>query len=285
MILNIDKEKQKNTITVNHKGQKEKYSFNLLACDSPTCTCGIVYINFYTHFNKNEVYTNPKYMIGIDINEKKIHHEWIKNATKENLSFAESFFEEITTEDLKNIKKFYLNYKLEMTEKADMSAIESDFEFHEVEKNGLMYCYNDVLPFSEQYSFDIENEKYIIFDQYCVLEHCKCTDVCLSIHKSIEEEELSDAVCSVSLSYDKKNWKFIDGHSAPSSIGEIRSKIEANYPDIYVKFRKRHMDLKKIYASNKKKHFIPPKPIQSAKVGRNDPCPCGSGKKYKKCCL
>ncbi|MBU1213526.1 MAG: SEC-C domain-containing protein, partial [Alphaproteobacteria bacterium] len=23
---------------------------------------------------------------------------------------------------------------------------------------------------------------------------------------------------------------------------------------------------------------------QSTKVGRNDPCPCGSGKKYKKCC-
>jgi yecA family protein len=27
-----------------------------------------------------------------------------------------------------------------------------------------------------------------------------------------------------------------------------------------------------------------PAPIRSAKVGRNDPCPCGSGKKYKKCC-
>ena len=23
---------------------------------------------------------------------------------------------------------------------------------------------------------------------------------------------------------------------------------------------------------------------RSAKVGRNDPCPCGSGRKYKKCC-
>lgn len=21
------------------------------------------------------------------------------------------------------------------------------------------------------------------------------------------------------------------------------------------------------------------------KIGRNDPCPCGSGKKYKQCCL
>ena len=24
--------------------------------------------------------------------------------------------------------------------------------------------------------------------------------------------------------------------------------------------------------------------LKSAKIGRNDPCPCGSGKKYKKCC-
>jgi SWIM/SEC-C metal-binding protein len=24
--------------------------------------------------------------------------------------------------------------------------------------------------------------------------------------------------------------------------------------------------------------------IAETKVGRNDPCPCGSGKKYKKCC-
>jgi preprotein translocase subunit SecA len=25
-------------------------------------------------------------------------------------------------------------------------------------------------------------------------------------------------------------------------------------------------------------------PVTAGKVGRNDPCPCGSGKKYKKCC-
>lgn len=33
--------------------------------------------------------------------------------------------------------------------------------------------------------------------------------------------------------------------------------------------------------------WIPPEPIEqlvSEKVGRNDPCPCGSGKKHKKCC-
>ncbi|MRR06845.1 MAG: preprotein translocase subunit SecA [Deltaproteobacteria bacterium] len=29
---------------------------------------------------------------------------------------------------------------------------------------------------------------------------------------------------------------------------------------------------------------LPQLPAKSSKVGRNDPCPCGSGKKYKKCC-
>ena len=28
----------------------------------------------------------------------------------------------------------------------------------------------------------------------------------------------------------------------------------------------------------------PAPPAQSVKVGRNQPCPCGSGLKYKKCC-
>lgn len=29
----------------------------------------------------------------------------------------------------------------------------------------------------------------------------------------------------------------------------------------------------------------PPEPIKvDFKINRNDPCPCGSGKKYKKCC-
>jgi uncharacterized protein len=32
-------------------------------------------------------------------------------------------------------------------------------------------------------------------------------------------------------------------------------------------------------------HDHQPTVVRAPKVGRNDPCPCGSGKKYKKCCL
>ena len=33
---------------------------------------------------------------------------------------------------------------------------------------------------------------------------------------------------------------------------------------------------------DKNRNFIPLR--KPKKVGRNEPCPCGSGKKYKKCC-
>lgn len=38
--------------------------------------------------------------------------------------------------------------------------------------------------------------------------------------------------------------------------------------------------LKELYLDQKKSGTI----VKGPKVGRNDPCPCGSGKKYKKCC-
>ena len=41
--------------------------------------------------------------------------------------------------------------------------------------------------------------------------------------------------------------------------------------------KKRKWDLPKV-------RFVPPPVKARAKIGRNDPCPCGSGKKFKKCC-
>ena len=37
---------------------------------------------------------------------------------------------------------------------------------------------------------------------------------------------------------------------------------------------------KRLYLEQKKSGTI----VKGPKIGRNDPCPCGSGKKYKKCC-
>ena len=43
-------------------------------------------------------------------------------------------------------------------------------------------------------------------------------------------------------------------------------------------------EVAKVTGTNKEADVSGPKRRATAKVGRNDPCPCGSGKKYKFCC-
>lgn len=70
---------------------------------------------------------------------------------------------------------------------------------------------------------------------------------------------------------------------------------DAGTVEFYIRFRRdgqelgqhelaqfRRDDGKWFYVSGKVGPKPPPR--QVVKIGRNDPCPCGSGKKYKKCC-
>ena len=41
---------------------------------------------------------------------------------------------------------------------------------------------------------------------------------------------------------------------------------------------------KKLLTNDTEEKPVKKKPIKKQKIGRNDPCPCGSGKKYKQCC-
>jgi preprotein translocase subunit SecA len=50
---------------------------------------------------------------------------------------------------------------------------------------------------------------------------------------------------------------------------------------------KKYKKLKRRFGiEDEEEEHAPPEPVRRAepKVGRNDPCPCGSGKKYKRCC-
>ena len=69
----------------------------------------------------------------------------------------------------------------------------------------------------------------------------------------VQNEHRAQEVSSI---FDKNGWIFILG-------------IEPDKPEDI-------SDLDKL--------LNPLKPVQSEKVGRNAPCPCGSGKKFKKCC-
>jgi uncharacterized protein len=64
------------------------------------------------------------------------------------------------------------------------------------------------------------------------------------------------------------------------------AKLRASEPALLLPFQRKGANWAgkipaAVIAINAYWHAPQPK---SAKVGRNDPCPCGSGKKHKKCC-
>jgi uncharacterized protein len=66
---------------------------------------------------------------------------------------------------------------------------------------------------------------------------------------------------------------------------ELEAKLFAMLPDaiagLQVHANAERDDMENVL---EEKHQRPPQPIRSEKIGRNDPCHCGSGNKYKKCC-
>lgn len=65
--------------------------------------------------------------------------------------------------------------------------------------------------------------------------------------------------------------------------------LEQTDPEIADLFRdicnkKYRYGIKSIHEAPSGEIIFTPAPSKSLKIGRNDPCICGSGKKYKKCC-
>ena len=199
------------------------------------------------------------------------------------MKFAKLLLSIMDDADFQLLWKFYFTFKNEKTEKAPIDAIEAVFDFQQVENDGLMYTYTDVLPYGDYLSVSMKGKDCLIFDQYCLLPKCSCTDTTLTFFSEEGTDKKGKELFSVALNYKKKQWGAVEGHAVSVDVESARSAIEEQIPDIYKRLLKRHKKLKGIYAHCKKKHFS--QQTQLPKVGRNDPCPCGSGKKYKKCCL
>lgn len=71
------------------------------------------------------------------------------------------------------------------------------------------------------------------------------------------------------------NWQ---AHDLPTEaeVANMRNAITPNAQAIHAYWLQRREDFKPSVSTVRR---------ESPRIGRNDPCPCGSGKKYKKCCL
>jgi len=91
-------------------------------------------------------------------------------------------------------------------------------------------------------------------------DECNTCPYLILCHGGCQKNRVGGPQSSKTLSVLCKGWKKFYTHTLPS-FEMLAKKVRAG----------QHLDITT--------------PIKAKKIGRNEPCPCGSGKKYKNCCL
>ncbi|OHE57723.1 MAG: hypothetical protein A2Z47_01375 [Thermodesulfovibrio sp. RBG_19FT_COMBO_42_12] len=299
MTMNIfGKDSQQDISITFEQGERkgESYSCRLSICSNPVCTCSVIGFDLSDgHINKD--LTSPgRYQFSIDVFNRNINKEGREDISPLDLEFATSFIQELNNDNWESLKELYLGHKTYVTENADLTEIDTEFPMDEIEESGIMVGYHEILPYGQQIVIDLDNEKYIVDDQYCVVTSCRCNDTLLTfipMRESISKD--MDAYPCIFLDYKLRTWQLDNpGKETTASPDALMKELfRETSRDI---FRQRHRKLRTMYKEYRKRHYSAlrhgfttiidqsPGSIFEKKVGRNEPCTCGSGKKYKKCC-
>jgi uncharacterized protein len=159
---------------------------------------------------------------------------------------------------------------------------ESAKEFEEVyaltlrQWNGIAACLMEQPEVFEPMfrMHELDGREYLIVDEWCEgymrgLEMAWARGVSL-------EADVEELLYPIRAFTEAAGWS---GHDLPDSADteKLQQLIAPNVRALHAYWFERRED--PIQSENKPlRHSAP-------QVGRNDPCPCGSGKKFKKCCL
>jgi SEC-C motif len=284
MVFSVDKKKI--IASIQNSDRIEKYECKISACENPVCTCGDIDLELIPI--QTDGVTKQHLLrrsVEIDIDKRTLGYKNLEQVPGKDLIFAESFLGHLDDYDFQFLYESHFKYKNKISENTPPENIDGYFDYHKVEYDGLMSAYNDILPYGDQFIVAVDGNQCIILDQYCLLPKCPCSDTNLDIISTGNFGKLGKEIFSAELNYRKKQWKLDGGSSFSISLDTVRKAVEEQNPDIYSRMHKRHKKLKAIYTHCKRKNYSSEQGVQVQKVGRNDPCPCGSGKKYKKCCL
>ena len=172
----------------------------------------------------------------------------------------------------------------------DFDSLELDFSAYEEDiRQSLCIPYKDFFPFCDDLTIEYNEKRIMLFDQYCVNPSCNCSDVYLSLN-ILEASRTAESISTIHYNYSKNSWELQDSidNESENLVRQLLAEKRGRLSEIGRVCKKRHRILRNLYSRYRERIVpteLPDMPLlDNQKVGRNDPCPCGSGLKYKKCC-
>ncbi len=274
---------EKDSIQYLFKDYAMTYKGRYSVCKNPLCTCCNIDFIFDS---QNDQQLAPELRLSLNVRENEI----LKDPAKtQDERLSRKLVEDLTYDDWQFLTKLFLEKKTNYTEQADLMALDIPFPMDEIEEEGLLVSFNGILPFAPVVTLDINGLLLKIEDLYCVLQHCTCKDVHLIMSPfrndnmilPFEVENTEDM--HIVYNTKKNKWTLGDQNGLQVKPNDIMSTL-SEIMDIHSFYSERHRLIRNLYKNFRRKNLRLTPEVKNVAVGRNDPCPCGSGKKYKKCC-
>lgn len=281
--------------TCNYKGE------NLLIfeayCVNPQCDCRRVHLDLVSASDRS-----INKLVGFQLNFDNKEIDWPEgmSVSEELKAVAEEFCRDFYENFKPEFRKHYHEAKEFGNKLYNLLHACDNFQRKE------MVSYSDISPETKLWSLSDGKDIFTVIDRYCAKPDCLCQDVVLTFYPTIIGKDVLDPLFAIRL---KEDGRFVEEESStnPDEIKRLISAFEVKVPHLQAEVLSRLQKVKEFgrimmkeripkrhirtvlenLSSEPQNYEEPQRPepvITEKKAGRNEPCPCGSGKKYKKCC-
>jgi hypothetical protein len=277
-------------------------------CHNPGCGCSVVGFEC-----QPEMPGAAPHRFDVDVMTREFSAQ--PDRTEGTRTLSEAFLNELGEQDWVWLMKLFLATKARMMETLNLDTVDAQFPAEVEAGEATMVGYREVFPWAEQLQFNLAGADWLADDHHCVDPDCNCTQASLAFYRAPAGGNRQSALlnpsvvlyldrCSGKTKVTKKRF----GSPKPAVLVDA---LRAALRDLADKLRQRAEHLKRLA-----KRLLPgPECWRDANIpppggtdpdatteprlanvpaggtyrspprpGRNDPCPCGSGKKFKKCC-
>lgn len=289
--LKISSVKEK-ALLVKFDAYKHPFVIIESCCGNPECECNEISLQLIEVDDSGATLGNPLHF-QFFLNLKN----WQENRAPQRSQLSQRLVDEFLANLTVEMKtRFKMNY--DFVKQGGRNAARFIKSIKKI-KRGQMFAHTDVFDDRKSvlsggngvsFSFVYKEKNYLIEDLYCVDPECDCKSARLVF---LEYDEKRQALTNVfDCRFHFKNGLEIEDHPGCTKKKALKIFNEWRKDDPYlvIELERRYHEMKE-FGRNLIIKDSSPKPNkfnfdnrQKEKIGRNMPCPCGSGKKYKKCC-
>jgi hypothetical protein len=240
-------------------------------CDNPECDCMSVALYFYA-LHEDTKQKSELFYLMLDMNSWEIRDRVIVDKDNSDEMIAE-FMDGLVEFHFKDLYKKHYRTVKNYGKK----------HYRPGEELALYQIPGNIVD--NPLAFLYDGSEFLVTDQYCTNAKCNCKSVVLSFYR-LSDTEKHEPEFIIRLRLYSLDYKTEQINCDPDQMAVI-VKYFLDKQGVLEMLRRRYQEMKKdggkshmkwAEETEDKAHDSGPK------VGRNDPCPCGSGKKYKKCC-